>query len=217
MVRVCVVGLRRGPIHVLIDSTGLRVYGAGQWREEKHDVKSRQRWRKLHLALDADRGDIIAHVKTDQQAGDASQVGPLLDQIEMPIGQCTADGAYDGNPTYEVIAKHSADAAIVTPPRSNALEPPDSHPPSQRDRHIAAINADGRMKWQFATSYGKRSLFETAIGPLQIDHWPPLAGALILRAADGGRHRLRHPQSNAGMRTPELRPGQNRDRIATAS
>ena len=154
----------KGPIHVLIDSTGLQVYGAGQWLEEKHGVKSRRGWRKLHLALDADSGDIIAHVMTDQEAGDASQVEPLLDQIEMPISQFTADGAYDSNPTYEVVARHSADAAVVIPPRSNALERPDSHHASQRDRHIAAINADGRMKWQIATGYGKRSLVETAIG-----------------------------------------------------
>lgn len=86
-----------GPVHVLIDSTGLEVYGAGQWLEEKHGARSRRNWRKLHLALDADSGDILAHVMTDQDAGDASQVGPLLDQIHMPIGQFTADGAYDGN------------------------------------------------------------------------------------------------------------------------
>ncbi|GAA4159029.1 hypothetical protein GCM10023069_01640 [Shinella granuli] len=101
----------KGPIHVLIDSTGLQVYGAGQWLEEKHGLKSRRGWRKLHLALDADSGDIVAHVMTDQDAGDASQVEPLLDQIEMPIDQFTADGAYDGNPTYEVVARHSASAA----------------------------------------------------------------------------------------------------------
>lgn len=101
---------------------------------------------------------------TDQDAGDASQVGPLLDQIHMPIGQFTADGAYDGNPTYDAVSRHSANAVVVIPPRSNAMERPDSHPPSQRDRHIGAINADGRMKWQAATGYGKRSLVETAIG-----------------------------------------------------
>jgi hypothetical protein len=68
------------------------------------------------------------HVVTDQAAGDTSQVEPLLDQIEMPIGQFTADGAYDGNPTYQVVARHSADAAVVIPPRSSALERPNSHP-----------------------------------------------------------------------------------------
>ena len=66
----------KGPVHVLIDSTGLQVYGAGQWLEEKHGVKSRRAWRKLHLALDAESSDIIAHVMTDRDAGDASQVEP---------------------------------------------------------------------------------------------------------------------------------------------
>jgi hypothetical protein len=154
----------KGPVHVLIDSTGLEIYGAGQWLEEKHGAKSRRNWRKLHLALDADSGGIIAHVMTDQDAGDASQVGPLLDQIETPIGQVTADGAYDGKPTYDAVTKHSADAAVVVPPRANAVERPDGDPSSQRDRHLAAINAEGRMKWQVATGYGKRSLVETPIG-----------------------------------------------------
>jgi hypothetical protein len=155
----------KGPFHVLVDSTGLEVYGAGQWLEQKHGAKSRRQWRKLHLALDADSGEIIAHVMTDQDAGDASQVEALLDQIDNDsIGQFTADGAYDGNPTYDAVIKHSAGAAVVIPPRANAVERPDTDLSCQRDRHIAAINADGRMKWQAATDYGKRSLVETAIG-----------------------------------------------------
>jgi IS5 family transposase len=87
-----------GPIHVLVDSTGLKIYGAGQWLEEKHGAKSRRGWRKLHLAVDADSGEIIAHSLTDQETGDASQLEPLLDQIDDEIGQFTADGAYDGAP-----------------------------------------------------------------------------------------------------------------------
>ncbi|GAC1045514.1 hypothetical protein thsrh120_55190 [Rhizobium sp. No.120] len=100
---------------------------------------------------------------TDQDAGDASQVEPLLDQIDMPIGQFTADGAYDGGSTYDAVAWHSAGATVVIPPRANAVKRPDADPSSQRDRHIAAINTDGRMGWQVATGYGKRSLVETAI------------------------------------------------------
>ena len=76
-----------------------KVYGAGQWLEERHGVKSRRGWCKLHLALDTDRDDIIAHIMTDQDVGDASHVEPLLDQINRPICQFTADGAYDGEPT----------------------------------------------------------------------------------------------------------------------
>jgi hypothetical protein len=101
---------------------------------------------------------------TDQDAGDASQVEVLLDQFDTPIGQFTADGAYDGNPTYVAVTRHSADAAVVIPPRANAVKQPGADPSSQRERHIAAIIADGRMKWQAATGYGKRSLVETAIG-----------------------------------------------------
>ena len=148
----------------MIDSTGLQVYGAGQWLEEQHDVKSRRGWRKLHLAVDANCGEIIAHVVADQDAGDASQVEPLLDQIDMPIGKFTADGAYDGEPTYDAVTRHTADAEVVIPPRANALERQRDDPTNQRIQHIAAINADGRMKWQAATGYGKRSQVETAIG-----------------------------------------------------
>lgn len=153
-----------GPLHVLVDSTGLQVYGAGQWLEEKHGARSRRGWRKLHLALDADSGEIVAHTLTDQDAGDVSQVAPLLDQIGGPIAQFTADGAYDGKPTYDAVIDHSAAAAIVIPPRANAVEPSDDRPPGQRNRHIAAINSDGRMKWQVSNGYGTRSLVETAIG-----------------------------------------------------
>jgi hypothetical protein len=147
---------------VLIDSTGLKVFGAGQWLEDKHGARSRRAWRKLHLALDADNGEIIAHRLTDQDAGDPSQVEPLLDQIDREIGQCTADGAYDGGPTDGAVLQHSATARIVIPPRGTAAE--GIGPPNQRDRHIRAIANDGRLKWQAATGYGKRALIETAIG-----------------------------------------------------
>src|ERR1700676_3866181 len=85
-----------GPLHLLIDSTGLQVYGAGQWLEAKHGAKSRRKWRKLHLAGDAGSGTIVAQTLTDQDADDPSQVAPLLNQIECRIARVTADGAYDG-------------------------------------------------------------------------------------------------------------------------
>jgi len=153
-----------GPIHVLVDSTGLKIYGAGQWLEEKHGVKSRRGWRKLHLAVDADSGEIIAHILTDQEAGDASQLEPLLDQIGDEIDQFTADGAYDGTPTYDAVLRHSAGARVVIPPRSNSIERLNAQPSCQRDDHIASMQIDGRLKWQASTGYGKRALVETAMG-----------------------------------------------------
>lgn len=74
-----------------------------------------------------------------------------------------SDGAYDGAPTYAAIINHSTAAAIVIPPRGNAVEHTDDKPSGQKDQHIAAINRDGRMKWQATTGYGRRALVETAI------------------------------------------------------
>lgn len=141
-----------------------KVYGAGQWLEEKHGAKSRRGWRKLHLAVDADSGKIIAHSLTDQEAGDTSQLKLLLDQIDDEIGQFTADGAYNGYPTYDAVLRHSAGAKVVIPPRSNAVEQPGAQACCQRDDHIASAQIDGRLKWQASTGYGKRALVETAMG-----------------------------------------------------
>ncbi len=94
----------KGPLDVLIDSTGLQVFGAGRWLEETHGAKSRRSWRKLHLAVDADTGMIVAQVLTDQHSDDSSQVRPLLDQVDEEIDKVMADGGYEGTPTYQTIA-----------------------------------------------------------------------------------------------------------------
>ena len=122
-----------GPLHVLIVSTGLVVFGAGQWLEAKHGAKSRRTWRKLYLAVDADSGMIVAHVLSDQHTDDASQVGPLLTQIEEEIEKVIADGANDGAPTHQAIAQHAADIKVVIPPRKTAVPATESHSPNQRD------------------------------------------------------------------------------------
>ncbi len=152
------------PLHVLVDGTGLKVYGAGQWLEEKHGAKSRRGWRKLHLAVDADSGEIIAHSLTDQEAGDGSQLEPSPAQIDDEIDQFTADGAYDGTPTYDAVFHHSPGARGVVTPRSKAVERPNAQASCQRDDHIASMQIDGRLKWQAATGYGKRALVETTMG-----------------------------------------------------
>jgi hypothetical protein len=152
------------PLHVVIDSTGLKIYGAGQWLEHKHGARPRREWRKLHLAIDADTGEIITEVLTVQDESDTSQLKTLLGNIDGNITQFTADGAYDGRPTYDIVLGHSPDARILIPPRSNSNEKDDHDRSSQRDAHITAITQDGRIAWQTRTGYGKRSLVETAIG-----------------------------------------------------
>ena len=84
---------RSGPVHVVIDATGLKVHGAGEWLTEKHGERGRRTWRKLHLAVDPTSGEILASELTTSEEGDASQVSPLLEQITGPIASVTADGA----------------------------------------------------------------------------------------------------------------------------
>ena len=150
----------KGPLHILIDSTGLEVFGAGQWLEAKHGTESRRTWRKLHLGVDAETGMIVAQTLTDQHTDDPSQVGPLLAQVEEKIDKATADGA----PRCQTIAQHGDDIAVVIPPRKTAVAGPESSSLNQRDRHLAIINREGRLAWQEATGYGRRSLVETTMG-----------------------------------------------------
>src|SRR3954466_1718711 len=89
-------GRDTGPMHLLVDSTGLKLYGAGEWLVEKHGTKRRRSWRKLHLGVDAETGRIVAATLTERDEDDASQVGPLLDQVADPVASFTGDGAYDG-------------------------------------------------------------------------------------------------------------------------
>jgi hypothetical protein len=108
-----------GPVHVVIDSTGLKVFGAADWLHEKHGGKPHRSWRKLHLAVDPDNGEILASELTTTDDGDASLVGPLLDQIDCPISAVFADRAYDGEPIYRSVAGHTPDAAVIIPPQIN--------------------------------------------------------------------------------------------------
>jgi hypothetical protein len=114
---------------------------------------------------------IVAQTLTDQDVDDPSQVGPLLDQIDGPIGRVTANGAYDGDPTYQTIAAHGDGIDVVIPPRSTAVPSGEADPPTQRDRHLAMITDHGRLVWQAATDDGRRSLVETTMG-----RYKPLIG-----------------------------------------
>jgi hypothetical protein len=116
------------------------------------------------IQVAAASGMIVAQILTDQDADDPSQIGPLLDQIDSPIGRVMADGAYDGAPTYQTIAAHGDDIKVVIPPCSTAVPGSEPGVPTQRDRHLAMIKDRGRLACQAATGYGQRLLVETTIG-----------------------------------------------------
>jgi hypothetical protein len=104
------------PMHLLVDSTRLRLCGPGEWLVEKHGSRTRRSWRKLHIGVDADTGRIVASALTTNDVNDASQIGPLLDQIAGPIASFTADGAYDQDAVYRDVAARHPDAAVIVPP-----------------------------------------------------------------------------------------------------
>src|SRR5215203_5393946 len=107
---------RAEPVHLLVDSTGLKLCGAGEWLIEKHGTKTRRSWRKLHLGRDADTGQIVAATLTTPDVDDGSQAGSLLDQVAGPVASFTGDGAYDQDGVYASVAERHPEAAIIVPP-----------------------------------------------------------------------------------------------------
>ena len=151
----------REPVHLLVDSTGLKLCGPGEWLEEKHGTKRRRAWRKLHLATDADTGDIVASLLTDKDADDGSQVGPLLDRVDGPVASFTGDGAFDRDDVYAEVATRHPDATVIVPPRSSAVPSAAAETdPTQRDLHLGCIAERGRMGWQRTSGYSWRALVE---------------------------------------------------------
>ncbi len=171
-----------GPLHLVTDSTGLKLFGQGEWNEEKHGRAPRS-WRKLHLAVDADTGEIVASVLTDNASDDAGEVSALLAQVDGQIASVMADGAYDGQPVYQAIASHQPDPPpdVIIPPRASAVvSTADAVGHTQRDRHIQFIAEKGRMAWQKATEYGRRALAETTVGRYKAIIGPKLRARSLL-------------------------------------
>ncbi len=177
--------MRRGrrPVHLLVDSTGLRLCGPGEWLVEQHGSRTRRLWRKLHLATDADTGEIVAAELTGQDADDGGQVEALLDGGSVPIASFTADGAYDRDDVYAAVTARSPHAAVVIPPRSSAVLSADEHTePTQRDAHILAIAAHGRMGWQRRAGYNWRALVEA-----DVSRWKRVIGGGLWSRTDDRR------------------------------
>ena len=156
-------GVRR--LHLLVDSTGLKLCGAGEWLVEKHGSRRRRSWGKLHLGVDAETGQIVASALTSKEVDDGAQVGPLLDQVTDPVASFTGDGAYDQDAVYAAVAEHHPNAAVIVPPRATAVPSGTAEAaPTQRDRHLQSIAAKGRMAWQQVSGYNRRAKAEAAIG-----------------------------------------------------
>ena len=168
---------RTEPIHLVVDSTGLKIFGEGEWLREKHKTQAKRKpWRKLHLGLDLGTGEIICAELTKDDVGDPTALPGLLDQIDAPVLRFLADGAYDGTPTSDLLQARFGDSVeIIIPPPKGAVESPQStHDPSHRDQHIAAIQTQGRLAWQSSSGYNQRSR-----GEAQIGRWKGVIGSKL--------------------------------------
>ncbi len=152
-------GLEPGSV-VIVDSTGLKVYGKDERHQEKHDVAARRTWRKLHLAVDENH-QIVACELTTPETGDPTSVPDLLDQIDTPFDTFIADGTYDGDPVSQAVLKQQPAAQVVVPPHKTAVCSLAGD--SQRDNHIRVIDEFGRIAWQKKTDYGLRNYAELAM------------------------------------------------------
>jgi Transposase DDE domain len=145
--------------HLVIDSTGLKVYGEGEWQVRTHGKQKRRTWRKLHISMDAETHQLTAASITDKDLLDRNAMAGLLEQTTSEVERVCADGAYDFEQCYRGIKKKEAIALI--PPREDAVVRSKS-PFEQRDENVRQIKSQGRKEWKKESSYHRRSLVECA-------------------------------------------------------
>ena len=154
----------KGPLHLVLDRTGLKVYGEGEWKVRKHGYSKRRTWRKLHLAVDAETHEIQAVMVTEAKVDDAEAVDHLLKPIDREIAGAAADGAYDKRKVYRVLEPRTG--RILIPPRRNARiwkHGNSAGPPLPRDENLRHIRRSGRRAWKRDVGYHIRSLAETGM------------------------------------------------------
>lgn len=150
-----------GPIDIVVDSTGLKVYGEGEWKVRKHGAGKHRTWMKLHLAIDSTSQQIKACKLTTNAEDDASAVKDLLTDTGCHIKSFTGDGAYD---KVKVRKSLPVEVKQIIPPQHNAVKSKgDKDYLRSRDEALDAIEKVGRKQWKIDIGYHKRSLAETAM------------------------------------------------------
>lgn len=163
-VRVSLPKKSKGSLNIVLDSTGLKMYGEGEWKVRKHGYSKRRTWRKLHLGGNPDTGEVLAVVLTENSVSDDAVVREMLAQIEENLLSCAGDGAYDKRKVYDVLHEHSPDAEVLIPPRKNAhiwQHGNSKEERHKRDENLRYIRKHGRQQWKEESGYHIRSLAET--------------------------------------------------------
>lgn len=171
------------PCHLVVDSTGLKVFGDGEWKVRQHGVSKRRTWRKIHVAVDQATGMVCAAATTSNSVSDGQMLPELLAQVSQAICQVSADGGYDRRSCYEAISRCGANATI--PPRQGARIWQHGNCKQKRlarDENLRCIRRVGRAQWKRASGYHRRSLAETAIFRLKT-----LFGATLRARREAGQ------------------------------
>lgn len=194
----------RGPLQVVMDSSGLKVFGEGEWKVRQHGWSKRRTWRKMHLSVDAESGEVQAAMLSTAGVSDGEMVELMLAQIEEPIVRVAADGAYDKRLVYDALHTRAPDAALVIPPRHNARiwQHGNTHaPPHPRDEVLRFIRVHGRQQWKEVSGYHQRSLAETAIFRFKTIFGDHLSARLLATQATqfGARCRALNSMTHLGM------------------
>jgi Transposase DDE domain len=153
-----------GPLHLILDSTGLKLFGEGEWKVRQHGYSKHRTWLKLHLAVDPETHEIQAAVVSEPGVTDEEAVPALLGQVAEPISGVGADGCYDRRSVYEELERRGARAVI--PPRRDAKirrHGNSGGPRLARDENLRRIRQIGRKRWKEGSGYHERSLGETAM------------------------------------------------------
>lgn len=153
------------PKHIVVDSTGLKIYGEGEWKVRQHGHSKRRTWRKLHLSIDEGTQEIQALVLTEANVDDAEAGKQLVADTDGKIDQISGDGAYDKLKFYKACTDRGIEH-INIPPRRNAKIIQHGNckkTPLPRDQNLRRIRRCGRKKWKVESGYHRRSLAETAM------------------------------------------------------
>jgi len=153
-------------LNIIMDSTGLKMYGEGEWKVRIHGVSKRRTWLKLHIGTNPEDGEIQAALLTQNNVSDDQAVAHLLEQIQETIDTFRADGAYDKRKVYDSLNAHSPDVNILIPPRKNARIWQHGNTKAERlkrDENLRSLRKNGRIEWKENSGYHKRSSVETTI------------------------------------------------------